>query len=246
MPLNYDSSEREFKWLDPSQIQEDIVECKGEWFQKTFEKIRAIISYQLDNKEVKGIKGFILHGEVGTGKTLMAKVLAKSLHLPLLFVDGTTIARSLYGQSEQQIAKVFDTASKRKSIILIDDAESVFPDREWEKGESWYMAQNNIFFHQVDNMDTSKTIVIMTTNKYNLLDKALKDRLYPIEFPETDEKTMLEIIKSKCMEKGIEDSWVIKEIKKNPENFKSVRAIEKLIIDKYVEKISRVGEHRIA
>lgn len=56
-----------------------------------------------------------------------------------------------------------------------------------------------------------------------------------------DEKTMLEIVETKCAEKGIEDGWIIKEINKNPESFKSVRAIEKLIIEKYVEKISTRG-----
>jgi SpoVK/Ycf46/Vps4 family AAA+-type ATPase len=231
---------QEFTWLDPKEIGEDITQCKGEEFNKIFEKVRSIISFQFKNNEVKGIKGFIFYGDVGTGKTLLAKVLGKSLFLPLLFVDGATIARHLYGQSEQQIRAVFDEATRRKAIVLIDDVESVFPDREWIKGESWHVAQNNILFHCLDNIDTSKTVVIMTTNKYELLDKALKDRLYNIEFPIPDLKTMLQIAKDKCFEKGLDFEVIEKEIKKSPDKFKSIRTIEKLIEEKYVEKISRV------
>lgn len=230
----------EFTWVEPKDINEDITQCKGENFMKIFEKVRSIISFQFKNDQVKGIKGFIFYGDVGTGKTLLAKVLAKSMFLPLLFVDGASVARHLYGQSEQQIQAVFDGASRRKAIILIDDAESVFPDREWIKGESWHVAQNNILFHCLDNIDTSKTIVIMTTNKYELLDKALKDRLYNIEFPSPDIKTVLQIAKDKCFEKGLEFEDIEKEIKKSSDKFKSIRAIEKLIEEKYVEKVSRV------
>ena len=119
----------------------------------------------------------------------MAKVLARELQLSLFFVDGSVIARELYGQSERQIVKVFTTAGKKRSLILIDDAESVFPDRDWMKGESWHVAQNNILFHQIDDLDTSQTSLIMTTNKFQLLDSALKDRLYAIEFPPIDQRT---------------------------------------------------------
>jgi SpoVK/Ycf46/Vps4 family AAA+-type ATPase len=237
-PESYGRRKNDFVWLEAKDITEDIHECKGEDFQKIFEKVRATVSFQFRSAEIRGIKGFIFHGEVGTGKTLMAKVLAKSLHIPLLFVDGATIARHLYGQSEQQVQAVFEEAKRKKAIILIDDAESVFPDRDWIKGESWHVAQNNILFHCLDNLDTSKTIVIMTTNKYNLLDKALKDRLYPMEFPQLDFKTMLEIAKEKCLEKGLDFKDVEKEIKSNPEKYKSVRAIEKMINERYIEKVT--------
>lgn len=237
IPVKYDH-EKEFMWFEGRAIPEDIVQCKGKDFHDTFEKVRNIIGYQINNGEVKGIKGFIFHGDVGTGKTTLAKCLAKSLSLPLLFVDGSTIARGLYGQSEQQIVKVFNEANKRKSIILIDDAESVFPDRDWVKGESWHIAQNNIFFHVLDALDTSRTTVIMTTNKYNLLDSALKDRLYPIEFNTPNTETLIEISKTKCSEKNMEDGWIVLDIKKTPKKYKSIRDIEKAVIDRYVKRLS--------
>jgi SpoVK/Ycf46/Vps4 family AAA+-type ATPase len=231
-----DSSEIGWK-----EIPESLDGCKGEDFQRIFAEVRNVISHQLGNAPLKGIKGFIFHGEPGNGKTLMAKVLAKELQLSLFFVDGSVIARELYGQSERQIVKVFTTAGKKRSLILIDDAESVFPDRDWMKGESWHVAQNNILFHQIDDLDTSQTSLIMTTNKFQLLDSALKDRLYAIEFPPIDQRTAIEVARMKCAEKGIDPARAEESIRVEPEAFKSGRAIEKLVVREY---INQIGEGR--
>jgi AAA+ superfamily predicted ATPase len=135
--------------------------------------------------------------------------------------------------------KVFTTAGKKRSLNHIDDAESVFPDRDWMKGESWHVAQNNILFHQIDDLDTSQTSLIMTTNKFQLLDSALKDRLYAIEFPPIDQRTAIEVARMKCAEKGIDPTKVEERIRSAPETFRSGRAIEKLVVKEY---ISQIGE----
>jgi len=223
------------------EIPESLGGCKGEDFHRIFLEVRSVIAHQLGNSSLKGIKGFIFYGEPGNGKTLMARVLARELQLSLFFVDGSVIARELYGQSERQIVKVFATARKRRSLILIDDAESVFPDRDWMKGESWHVAQNNILFHQIDELDTSQTSLIMTTNKFQLLDSALKDRLYAIEFPPIDQRTAIEVAKMKCAEKGIDPARAEERIRAEPEAFKSGRAIEKMVVTEYVRQ---VGEAR--
>lgn len=224
----------------PHDIEEKISDCRGEYFLAIYNKVKNIVTHQLGNAKLDGIKGFVFHGEAGNGKTLMAKVLAKELSIALFFVDGSVIARELYGQSERQVVKVFSLAQKKSSLILIDDAESIFPDRNWMKGESWHIAQNNILFHQIDNMDTSKTCLVMTTNKYQLLDSALKDRLYSIAFPELDLETALEIAKMKCEEKGVDVDSVLEKVRsEGGNNFRSGRAIEKLIIEEYIEQFGK-------
>jgi SpoVK/Ycf46/Vps4 family AAA+-type ATPase len=221
------------------EIPETLEVCKGESFNRIFLETRNVIAHQLGNRSLKGIKGFIFYGEPGNGKTLMAKVLARELQLSFFFVDGSVIARELYGQSERQIVKVFATAGKKRSLVLIDDAESVFPDRDWMKGESWHVAQNNILFHQIDELDTSQIALIMTTNKYSLLDSALKDRLYAIEFPPIDERTATEVARMKCAEKGIDPSAAEERIRAEPEAFKSGRAIERLVVIEYIRQVGQ-------
>lgn len=225
----------EVAWKD---IPETLDQCRGEVFEKTYAEVRNVFAHQLGNRGLKGIKGFVFYGEPGNGKTLMAKVLAKELKVSLFFVDGSVIARELYGQSERQIVKVFTSAGKKRSLILIDDAESVFPDRDWMKGESWHVAQNNILFHQIDDLDTSETALIMTTNKFQLLDSALKDRLYAIEFPPLDELTALAVARVKCKEKGVGVARVESLIREKPDEFRSGRAIEKLVVREYIRQVS--------
>ncbi|MDI6903768.1 MAG: ATP-binding protein [Methanocellales archaeon] len=230
---------KKFVVLEPyTDITDDIADKHGEEYKQTFLKVRSIIAHQQRELIKKGISGFLFHGEVGTGKTVMAKVLAKDLGIPLYFVDGSHIARALYGESEQMIGQIFEEATKQRSIILIDDAESVFPKRDWIKGQSWHVAQNNVFFHCLDNVDTSKTVVILTTNRYDMMDKAIIDRLYPIEFSALSTDTLIEIAKDMCARYKISDAEVVEEITKNKDKYKSMRAIEKLVTEHYIQEVS--------
>lgn len=218
-------------------IEESLEACKGESYLEIYREARNVFAHQLGNRSLKGIKGFIFYGEPGNGKTLMARVLARELQLSMFFVDGSVIARELYGQSERQIVRVFATARKKRSLILIDDAESIFPDRDWMKGESWHVAQNNILFHQIDDLDTSQTALVMTTNKFQLLDSALRDRLFSVEFPPLDQKTAVEVARMKCAEKGIDPAGAEARIASEPGSFKSGRAIERLVVMEYIRQV---------
>ena len=230
----FEETNNNLNWIEHSDIDMTILDCEGEDFHKVFDKIKKITSFQFMENRKKGIKGFILHGVVGSGKTTLAKVLAKSLRVPLLFIDGADVAMELYGQSEKKIKSIFDEAKKKKCIILIDDAETVFPDREWSKGQSWHSAQNNQLLHHLDKIDTSKNMVIMTTNKYNLLDTALKDRLYPMEFKALDTISIEKIVKKKCEDYDLE----FEEVRRLIPTGKSIRFIEKMLEEKYIDKLT--------
>jgi len=226
-----------FRRLDPyAHIDEDITKFRGEEFQKVFYKVRQIITHQFNKKVRKGIKGFLFWGDVGTGKTAMAKALAKDLGYPLVFVDGSDIARWRYGESEQQIVELFGNPTKEKRIVLIDDAESVFPRRDWVKGESWHIAQNNVLFHELDRIDTSATIVILTTNELGLMDKALRDRLFEIEFGNPPKDTLLEIARDRCDDLMIPWQPVVERIRAD-DKVKTMRDVEKAVLEYYAEGV---------
>jgi len=227
----------EFRVYSPTDLTISKRDIKGTEFQEIFQFVRKIIFFQKERQISNGIKGFIFYGDVGLGKTTLAKALAHDMGSTLIFVDGSDIARPLYGEAESQVSKVFKKANEfRHSIILIDDCESVFPTRDWVKGESWHIAQNNVFFHELDNVDTAKISVILTTNRYDLLDKAVKDRLENIEIPHPEKETQKEIA-----------TEIFKKMKMDPDNevfkcidegqFNSIRAIEKDITKRYIDEI---------
>ncbi|MBU4502266.1 MAG: ATP-binding protein [Nanoarchaeota archaeon] len=232
------TSRKEFFIIKPSENPVDIVQLRGEKFREIYELIRKIVKHQFQKQISNGIRGFLLHGEVGTGKTTMVKALARDISSDLYFVDGADIARGLYGQSEERISDLFNEANKKsKSIILIDDAESVFPTRDWQKGQSWHVAQNNVFFHKLDDVNSAKTIVILTTNRYDLIDKAIKDRLCSLEIPQPDTQTLIDIASSKCFELGMQSDRITKIISQNPKDYTSIRAVEKLVMQEYIKSI---------
>jgi DNA polymerase III delta prime subunit len=239
---------------DGLTFDSDIVQSQfaGKYFRSIFEKVRKILSYQINATNKKspprragadgGITGFIFQGPPGMGKTAMARAIARDLALELVYVDSSTVARAKYGESEKQVMKAFEEARKGPSLILIDDAEAVFPSRDSPTSrEEFYSGQNNVIFHQLDLVDKSKTVVILTTNKPEQLDPALRDRLYEIEFPELDLETIMEIARLKCYQRNIPPGEILGRIRADPDSVKSVRALEKMITEEYISTIERAG-----
>jgi len=68
-----------------------------------------------------------------------------------------------------------------------------------------------------------------------ILDKAVKDRLYSIEFPLPSKVTLKEIAKFKCAQLRIKPDFAIREIEKG--KLKTIRELERLIMETYIEKI---------
>lgn len=238
MKPSFGVEQRVLRVIKPEENTVSKRQIRGKEYQRILEKVVSIAHYQQLYAIREGIKGFIFHGDVGIGKTMCAKAVASALGAPLIFVDGADIARPLYGQSEMQIGNVFNEAKNhRYAVIVIDDCESVFPTRDWTKAESWHIAQNNVFFHELDNVDTSKTLVILTTNRYDLLDKAVKDRLYSIEFPLPSREALKEIAEYKCAQLKIKPDAVFTEIEKG--SFKTVRELETFIMEYYIKEVLR-------
>src|SRR6266568_520793 len=229
-----------FTILSPKQNLWSRRMIKGAPFLEILDTVKSIAFYQKTYSIERGIRGFIFHGDVGIGKTTVAKAVACELGIPLIFVDGSDIARPYYGQSEMQIDQVFNEATKLGfAEVLIDDCESVFPTRDWVKGESWHIAQNNVFFHCLDEVNTSKTVVIRTTKRYDLLDRAIKDRLYSIEFPLPPISALEDIARAKCNDLHLEQDAILAEVKEG--RFRTVRDLEKRVVETYVEKVKRMG-----
>lgn len=240
---------RPLRIVDAKELSEDydISRFVGEGYRKIFNLMFKTFYYQFREGIKRGIRGFLLYGEPGTGKTSLAYAVVRELSkkfrdIYLIFVDASDIARPLYGESEIRIVEVFEEARSRVgyTVLLFDDVESIFMSRGRERIESWHIAQDNVFFHMLDELDTSKMGIIATTNWFELVDKALIDRLYPIEFKPLDLETALAIARKRCVELGLGFEKVEREIRLMNPPPRSAREVERIVIKYYIEKLERL------
>lgn len=96
------------------------------------------LSQKLEKDEVEIEKSNImLVGETGTGKTLLAKTIAKILHVPFCIVDATVLTEAGYvGEDVESIltrllqAADYDVAAAERGIVYIDEVDKVARDRK--------------------------------------------------------------------------------------------------------------------
>jgi hypothetical protein len=132
-------------------------EIVGQRYQDLLQELAAITEYQWRSGAPRGlVKGFMLSGPPGTGKTTLAKRLAFELGcrfqseneppIALAFVDGGEISRSHYGESEERIRDIFVharsgfTARGQRSVLLFDDVESIFMARGSQHAKEWHLS----------------------------------------------------------------------------------------------------------
>ncbi len=71
----------------------------------------------------------LFYGPPGTGKTLTATLLGKSSGRDVYRVDLSMIVSKYIGETEKNLAKVFDVAQHRKWILFFDEADALFGKR---------------------------------------------------------------------------------------------------------------------
>src|SRR5574344_1295343 len=131
----------------------------------------------------------IFYGVAGTGKTITALALAKSLKKEVLSFDCSKILSMYIGESEKNVRNIFDKyneikeQTKTEPILLLNEADQFLSSRSSGAGSSADKMHNqmqNIFLEQIERFDG---ILIATTNLLENLDKAFSRRFnYKIEF----------------------------------------------------------------
>ena len=196
-----------FEYLNPQTTLDDVV-----LHPKTRETLNNVVK-QVDKEVFKklrewGIKDkrksidarIIFYGAAGTGKTMTAMSLAKTLKKPILSFDCSKILSMYVGESEKNVRRIFDDfkslskKAKVEPILLLNEADQFLSSRSEGAGSSADKMHNqmqNIFLEQIEQFEG---ILIATTNLLGNIDKAFSRRFnYKIEFKKPGRKQRLRL-----------------------------------------------------
>ena len=147
-------------------------------------------------------KGILLHGPPGTGKTMIAKALAKETKATFIELVGSELVQKFIGEGAKLVKELFQMArEKAPTIIFIDEIDSIASKRV-ETGTSGEREVHRTFMQllgEIDGFDALDNVkIIAATNRIDILDDAIlrPGRLERhIEVGSPDEKGRLDILK---------------------------------------------------
>lgn len=194
-----------FELIEPSTDINDIImpENTKELLENILKQQDKKVLERLHSWGIKSNKNIeakiIFYGPAGTGKTMSALAMAKSMKKSVLSFDCSKILSKWVGESEQNVRKIFDTyknivqTCKQSPILLLNEADQFLSTRvDGSSGsDKMHNQMQNIFLEQIERFSG---VIIATTNFLESLDSAFSRRFdYKIEFKKPDFKDRLKI-----------------------------------------------------
>lgn len=196
-----------FEYLEPTTTLDDVV------LHPTTRETLDTIMKQIDKDVFAKLKAWgikdkrksidakiIFYGHAGTGKTMTALSLAKTLKKPILSFDCSKILSMYVGESEKNVRKIFDDfkalsqKAKVEPILLLNEADQFLSSRIEGTGagsDKMHNQMQNIFLEQIERFEG---ILIATTNLLGNIDKAFSRRFdYKLEFKKPAKKQRIQL-----------------------------------------------------
>jgi len=119
----------------------------------------------------------LFYGEPGTGKTLAASLLGKYIQRPVFRVDVSMLVSKYIGETEKQLAKLFDKAENKNWILFFDEADAVFGKRTNVRDAHDKYANQEVSY-LLQRIETFSGLIILASNFKNNMDKAFTRRFH--------------------------------------------------------------------
>lgn len=167
------------------------------------QQLRQLAAFRTHREQVLGTWGFreksarglglsaLFSGASGTGKTMAAEILASELGdqgaLDLYRVDLSSMISKYIGETEKNIARIFDAAERAGAILIFDEGEALFGKRSSDVKDSLDRHSNSETAYLLQRLESFTGIAIVTTNlKVSVDDAFLRRFRAVVDFPFPD------------------------------------------------------------
>ena len=175
-------------------LPEDVLDSIREFIGRLKHRRLVYESWGFEHKMATS-RGLValFYGPPGTGKTMVAGLIARELGLDLYRVDLARITSKWIGETEKNLAEVFDAAEDGQALVLFDEADSLFAKRTEVKSSVDRYANLEVNY-LLQRLDTFEGVAILTTNLEGSIDMAFKRRMsLRLAFPFPDEEMRIRL-----------------------------------------------------
>jgi len=125
----------------------------------------------------------LFYGPPGTGKTLSASLLGKYCDCEVYRIDLSMMVSKYIGETEKNLARVFDAAENRQWILFFDEADALFGKRTKVESSHDRHANQEVSF-LLQRIESFSGVVVLASNiKFNIDDSFIRRFQSVIEFP---------------------------------------------------------------
>jgi len=223
--------------IQPSALREVFVEIPNvKWgdiggLDDVKRELKEAVELPLKSPEkftkmgIRPVRGILLVGLPGTGKTLLAKAVATESEANFISVKGPEFLSKWVGESEKAVRELFRKARMAAPcIVFIDEIDAVAGFRGgYDEGTHVTERVVNSLLTELDGLQNLKNVVVLAaTNRPDMLDSALLrpgrfDKV--IQLPAPDEKMRLEIFKIHTKGMPLAKDVDLKELAKKSEGY---------------------------
>ncbi len=176
------------KWEQVS-LPDDCIDSVREFIARIRHRKTVYERWGFDSKmsTSRGLTA-LFYGPPGTGKSMVAGLIARELGLDLYRIDLARIVSKWIGETEKNLAEVFDAAEDGQVVVLFDEADSLFAKRTEVKSSVDRYANLEVNY-LLQRLDSFEGVAILTTNLEGSIDLAFKRRMsLRLHFPFPDEE----------------------------------------------------------